>query len=594
MEDDYYTTVNAKWLRNTQLPSSHARYSEFDLILERNYRRIQDLMDLPSTPAILKTFYETAMQPKQTSIDVVKEYANSRDAVGLMALYGYPHLFGMSVSPDIKDSQNQVMYIEEPILSLPNKHYYLSTKYAKFLQQYKSYLRDSIRKFHLDIDADKVLATETRLASLCMDKENKRNIENIYNPMSWKQFNAHFDTTPILRVFRQNGITVALPSKVIVENVRLVKELKKMGDCSDYLKWRFYNSSFPYLNDTTEHHYLEFYAMALTGASDIKPKHTRVVNLMTNLLGDLLGYHYGKTYYTDDVKAKMLEIVKNIKRGMRDKIQSRSWMSTKTKRAALLKLKNMKYKLGYPATVDTYERLELTGSHFDHTRQLISYQLRNELDQIGRRPDTSGWEMGAHEVNAYYSLVLNEMVFPAGILQPPFFDINRSDESNYGAIGTIIGHEISHGFDDQGKKFNHEGELLNWWTKKDDKKYRREALKMVRQFDNIKEQGFQLNGKLTLGENLADLGGVSIALAALEKQYERVNYNKFFRAYASLWRQIIRKEEIARRVRSDPHSLGKFRVNQILKNIPQFIDTYQVMQHNGMYLEPKHRVNLWV
>jgi len=600
--NNFYEAVNAEWLRSTSIPSSQSRYGQFDILTINNFNRITNLLTTLNDP-ILTPFYNTAMKQHLSTdnINTITKYIDSiKDNIISNTLAdNMPSIFSIHVSADLSDNQFEMIYIDEPSLSLPNKHYYNNPKYSSFLNTYKQYVKDTIAKYNLNIPYDDVLKVETNIANLMMNKEDKRNIHTIYNKMSISNFISlakNIDVENILQKFQQNFPSIKLPSDVIVTNTNLISKLHTIGtplEISNFIKWSIYNSNLPYINQDTEEHYFQFYGKSLGGLKEMKTRDIRIISLMTNNLGDLLGYHYGKKYYTYAIFEKMQKMIDNIKEAMKNILLNLSWMSSSTKQKALEKLNSMKYKIGSPQKINDYSNLHLSGNLFNMLQQISKYNLQLEITKIGKPSDKDLWEIGAHEVNAYYSLVKNEIVFPAGILQPPFFDIDTFDEINYGAIGTIIGHEISHGFDDQGKKFNENGKLIDWWCQHDKDKYNKEADKMVKQFNNIHEEGHNINGKLTLGENLADLGGVQIALAALKKTKPNADLHAFFVSYATLWRQIIRKEEIVKRIKSDPHSLAKYRVNQILKNVPDFHTLYKIKPYHDMYLEKHHMVQLW-
>lgn len=597
---NFYEAVNVSWLRETKMPDSHSRYGQFDALSLNNIDRIKSLLE-ELDDDILKPLYNAAMQFRPPmSIDDLKRYVQSieQNMGGHMLLDGFSYLFLVHVTPDLSNNQHEMVYVDEPQLSLPNRHYYNNPKYKTFLDQYVTYLHNTISKYNLDISASSVLKIEHNLVKLMMNKEDKRNVHKIYNVISLTDVNKMFDITGIMRVFASQFPDIRPPSHVVVTNPHLLRHLHSVGtekEVMDFLKWSVYNTSLPHINDETERHHFEFYGKVISGVREMKPKHVRVTGLISSLVDDLLGLYYGNKYYTKEVADRVQDMILHFKTTMHDILKNLAWMSNHTKQAALTKLDKMKYKIGIPSKIKDYSGLKLSGNLFNMIRQISRYTWRLEADKLGKPSDPDEWEIGAHEVNAYYSLVKNEIVFPAGILQPPFFDVKANDEVIYGALGAVLGHEISHGFDDQGKKFDANGKLHNWWCPKDKERYDAEANKMIQHFNNLDVEGQKANGKLTLGENLADLGGVNIALTALEhkKGPKNVDYHSFFTSYATLWRQIIRPEEIAKRIKSDPHSLAKHRVNEILKHVPQFYSTYKVQPQDGMYLNEKLRVKLW-
>jgi putative endopeptidase len=593
---NYYVAINDEWLRTNHIPDARSRYGQFDIVTQTNETRLINLLSKTSNP-ILHSLFATAMNfdASTDTTDSLTEYINdiSDNLLGNSLADGISSLVSMDIIPDFKNDQLQMIYINESVLSLPNRHYYLNPKYKPYLDKYIDYLQRTIAKYNLPISPQKIIDVEMHLAMYAMDKDEKRNMDHIYNLYHLNDLKKIYDITPILDAFRRKYKDIGTPQKVVVTNVKLLQGLNNIPNTDDYIKWIIYNTSLPYINPETEQHHFDFYGMVINGVKTQKPRPNKAIGILNSTVGDLLGYEYSQKYFTVAVCEKINTMIDNIKQTMKQKLSNLSWMSQPTKQSAIKKLEQMKYKIGRPHKINDYNDLQLSGSLLNMMLQLSRHNIKEDLKTLGKPSDPHTWEIGAHEVNAYYSLVKNEMVFPVGILQPPFFDVDKSDEHNYGSIGTIIGHEISHAFDDQGKKFNEQGKLHDWWCPKDKIKYTEEASKMIAQFDDLEKEGYKINGKLTLGENLADLGGVLISLHTLLRVKPDANIHDFFASYASLWRQLIRKEEIAKRIKSDPHALAEFRVNQILKNVPEFIAHYNVQPHDDMYLDETLRAKIW-
>lgn len=592
-KNDFYAAVNQQWLESTRIPDSHSRYGQFDILNHNNNLKILTILQ-NTKDDIIHPLFNAAMN-KNTPIESITQYIDSikHNLLGLSLIDGYSSILSINIMPDLKNDQAEMIYINEPSLSLPNKQYYTNPKYKHFYDAYTKYVHNTIQKYKLSIDPSHVLSVEQQLATLCLNQEKKRDVHTIYNPFTLKQIMDMYNVNPFIQAIQTILPTIKYSNNIIVTNPALLSELKNIKNIEDFVKWTIYNTSLPYLNAETELHHYNFYGKNLSGTKEMKPLEHRTISLISSSVGDLLGYYYGQKYFTFNVSEKIHTMIDNIKKTMYHKIKKLSWMSDPTKKEALKKLDNMKYKIGVPFKIKDYKELKLSGDLLNMLRQTSRHSLKSDMENLGTQTDPDLWEIGAHEVNAYYSLVKNEIVFPIGILQPPFFSPDALDETNYGAIGAIIGHEISHGFDDQGKKFDATGKLRDWWCPQDKEKYQTEADKMVEQFDNIQEHGFKMNGKLTLGENLADLGGITISLHTLLQIKPTADLKKFFESYAQLWRQIIRKEEIAKRIKSDPHSLAKYRVNQIFKNIPEFYSTYDIQPNHEMYLRQTSRVNHW-
>lgn len=596
-KNDFYEAVNQEWLQSTRLPDSHSRYGQFDILNKNNTQKILSILQNTSNDnQLLTSIFNTAMNLNQAidTIDSVSNYIASinDNLLGQSLIDGYSSILSFNVMSDLKNDQLEIIYINEPSLSLPNKDYYFNPKYKHFYDAYVEYVHDTVKKYNLPISSSNVIKIESMLAQLSMSKEEKRNIELIYNPYSMSQLQQIYNIQPFINAIKKLVPDLQYNSKLIVTNPKLLQHLNKINNIQDFVKWTIYNTSLPFINQETEKHHWNFYGKILSGLKDMKPQNERVISLISNLMGDLLGYQYGQKYFTFAVSNKIHSMIQHIKETMQIKLSNLSWMSEPTKKHALMKLQNMKYKIGVPFKIKDYTSLQLSGNLLNMIRQISQHSLKTDLTNLEKRSDPDLWEIGAHEVNAYYSLVKNEIVFPVGILQSPFFSIDVSEETNYGAIGAIIGHEISHGFDDQGKKFDAYGKLHNWWCAEDKEKYQKEAQKIIEQFNNIVEDGHKMNGKLTLGENLADLCGLTISLHTLLRIKPNANLKDFFESYARLWRQIIRKEEILKRIKSDPHSLAKHRVNQTLRNIPEFYSTYNISPNDNMYLQENLRAKL--
>jgi putative endopeptidase len=318
--------------------------------------------------------------------------------------------------------------------------------------------------------------------------------------------------------------------------------------------------------------------------------------MISNIFYDYLGIEYCKKYFLQKSKNYVKKMIKNIKITMGEKIKKLNWMSDITKKKALLKLKLMNYKVGYPNKIINYSKLKLSNNIFSQIILINKYLIKINLKKLNKKPNTDHWSIGSHEINAYYNPIQNEIVFPAGILQPPFFNINKSDAYNYGRIGFIIGHEICHGFDDQGRTFDEKGNLKNWWIKSDEKKYKTKIKLLQKQFDKIKIENNKINGSLTLGENIADLCGGIIAFSTLKKINKNLTLEdkkEFFISYAKLWRQKIRSKELSNLIKSDVHSPGILRVNEVLKNMDDFHETFNITKNNKMFIKPENRVKIF-
>lgn len=635
-KDDFYNSINYDWLINTKLPSNMTRYSEFDKLQEDNLERMKKLVNtLNSTDKStknLKTFFDAGIS-KDREIDdikpiieyvkIIKDIESKKDlgkALGKLTLYGIPHIFDIEVAENINDNKNYLIHLDQTTLSLPDSEYYLNPEYSPLINSYHQYIEYGSKVLmNIDIifnkdDITNIIKFETEIAKLILNRRERRNIKKIYNKVDYQDLLKlkNIDFNEIFNVLKEESETLRRYEikKLILINKKYFIKLNKIIENTEikiiknYLIWKLFNSSLSFLSERLEKLKFTFYGFLLGGQVDIKDKFTRVLSIVSNIMGDKLGQLYGQKYFSHESKGKIEDMIKEIKLALKRKLENSSWMTEITKNKAIKKLERIDVKIGYPDEITNYDKLDLNGNFYKQSRQLYKYLLTVELDKLLKIPNRKEWHMGAHEVNAYYNPVQNEIVFPAGILQPPFYDPNKSDIYNYGSIGTVIGHEICHGFDNQGKKFDEEGNYKNWWSESDDQQYNERIKIMEKQYDNILVENKKVDGKLTLGENIADLCGVSIALDALQNHLKKnvvstsilnktYDIKEFYITYAKLWKQLITRQELDKRLKVDPHSPAILRVNQVLRNVDDFYITFNIKPWNKMYLSKEKRVVLW-
>ncbi|HPD33098.1 MAG TPA: M13 family metallopeptidase, partial [Candidatus Kapabacteria bacterium] len=373
----------------------------------------------------------------------------------------------------------------------------------------------------------------------------------------------------------------------------------------EYLKWNVINSLSPYLSDEYVNQHFEFYGKTFSGSKKLLPRWKRVLGLINGEMGEALGQLYVKQYFPPEAKQKMIVLVGNLKAAFHDRIQKLDWMSDSTKQKAIEKLAAMNVKVGYPDKWRDFSKLEITRDNYiQNILNANKFDMEYTLSKIGKAPDRTEWGMTPQTVNAYYSPNMNEIVFPAGILQPPFFSKDADDAVNYGGIGGVIGHEMTHGFDDQGRQYDKNGNLSNWWTKEDAEKFTAKTQALIEHYNNYVElDTFHINGALTLGENIADLGGITISYDALQRAWKQnppkdkidgfTPTQRYLLSWAQVWRQNIRDEELKKRLKDDVHSPGDARVNVVLSNLDIFYDAFNVKPENKLYRAPENRVKIW-
>jgi putative endopeptidase len=594
LKDDFYTYVNNKWLNNIKLDDSKAKITEFTILHEKNNKKIKKII---LKNKLLKHIYKLGVSEKK--FDVVFpliDFIKSNDfetTLAYLTNIGIDHLFDINVNENLFDNKKNIVYFDQPSLSI-NKDIYnnpnIYNEYKKYVYKYGQILK----RYHINIDIKNILKYEKQLNNLLKSLEEHRNINEYYTLIKYNDFTKkiNFDLNKYISLTFPNTKI----KEVIVGNINYFSFIKDEKIIKDYLIFKLVESCGIFLSDDIEKINFNFYGRTISGIKKNKPKTIKIINIISKIFYDYLGIEYCKKYFPKESKYYVIKMIKNIKITMAERLKKIDWMSESTKQKALLKLKSMKYWVGYPKKIRNYSKLKLSNNIFTQMLLINEYLIKMNFKKINKKPDIDNWSMGAHEINAYYNPVQNEMVFPAGILQPPFFNIKKSDAYNYGTIGFIIGHEICHGFDDQGRSFDEKGNLKNWWNHSDEIKYKAKIKLLQKHFDNIKLENNKINGALTLGENIADLCGGTIAFNALKKTKTVLTLNdkkEFFISYAKLWRQKIRSKELSRLIKSDVHSPGILRVNEVLKHMDEFYEIFDITKHDKMYIKPVNRVNIF-
>jgi putative endopeptidase len=594
IKDDFYTYINYNWLKNTKLNDNKSKLTEFVILNDKNKKKIKKII---FKNKLLKHIYKLGLSEKNFNviyplIDFIKTN-NFETILAYFTNIGIDHIFDIKVEENLFNNKNNILYFDQPSLSI-NKEMYNNPKiyneYKKYVYKYGQILK----QYDININIENILKYEKKLNDLLKSLEEHRNINEYYTLIKYNDFKKriNFDLNKYISLLFPN-IQI---KEIIIGNINYFNFIKDELVIKDYLIFKLVESCGIFLDDEFEKINFNFYGRTISGIKKKKSNKTKILNMISNIFYDYLGIEYCKKYFTKESKYYIIKMIKNIKLLMAERLKKLDWMSTQTKKKALLKLKSMKYKVGYPNKIRNYSQLKLCDNIFDQIMTINKYLIQMNLKKINKKPDIEHWSMGAHEINAYYNPVQNEMVFPAGILQPPFFNIKKPDAYNYGRIGFIIGHEICHGFDDQGRNFDEKGNLKNWWNTSDEKKYKKKIKLLQDQFDKIKLDNNKINGLLTLGENIADLCGGTIAFNALIKSNKNLTLKdkkEFFISYAKLWRQKIRPKELTRLTKSDVHSPGILRVNETLKNMDEFHETFNITKYDKMYIKPENRVKIF-
>ncbi len=576
----------------------------------------------------LRDFYRTAMDeaaiqqlgasPLKASLEKISKIDTPNELileVGRLRVNGIAALFSFSVEQDEKQSDRYAARVDQGGMGLPDRDYYLGRSedsqrvrklYHEHVAKMLGLLGDSPRA--AAAGADTVMRIETRLAEKSRTPVELRDREAQYNKKSLAELAA---LTPRLDWNRYlSAIDVHDTKYVIVgqpeffERVNELLQSVSPAEWRTYLRWHLVHSMAAYLSSPFENEDFRFYSQELRGVKVMQPRWKRVVTAIDGQMGEALGKLYVEKHFPPAAKQRMDELVKNLLAAYHDRIDSRDWMGQKTKKLALVKLAAVMPKIGYPSKWRDYSSLEVSGdSYAENVMRAEAFESRYRFSKIGQAVDRTEWQMTPPTVNAYYNPTMNEIVFPAGILQPPFFDMKADDAVNYGAIGAVIGHEITHGFDDQGSRSDAQGNLVNWWSADDRARFTARTDKLVKQYDAcVVLDKLHVNGQLTLGENIADLGGVTIAYAAYQKSLAKgpppvidgfTGPQRFFIGFARVWRGSTRDAELRLMIRTNPHSPPQFRTLVPLSNVDAFYAAFRVEQGQAMFRNPSDRVEVW-
>ena len=616
--DDFYDYATRGWAERNPIPDDYTRYGSFDVLRNTNLERVREIAEKDNGK--IGTLYRIAMDAEKLNAEKttpVAKYLNEIDelksADDLPAYLGKVHTFisafwGDGVSLDEMDSDHYLYNIGQGGLGL-SRDYYFDTdeKSVKTRAEYKKFIEKQMKNFGVPVSADKLYKLEERMAKSFYPKEKLRDPHANYHKMSVAELREKFPDFDWDAYLAARGATAAKyininQPEAITESIKIMHDTD-FDLIKTYLKWRILRASDALLDDATYDITFDFYNRFLAGQIEQKPRWKRAVAMLDGSLGEEIGRLYVKKYFSASAKSRMEKLVKNLQRALGMRIENLDWMSDDTKKQALEKLATFHAKIGYPEKWRDYSKMKIDAdaSLWENMINVSKFEDEFWLEKIGREKDPSLWYMNAHEVNAYYDPSTNEICFPAGILQYPFFDMNADDAFNYGAIGSVIGHEMTHGFDDQGRLFDKDGNLRDWWTKSDADGFVERANVLRKFFDKIEiAPGVHANGEFTLGENLADYGGVTVSYTAYKNfgtpsnvVFDMTPDMRFFVAYAGAWAGHVRDDEKLRLTKVDVHSLARNRVNGILPQIDAWYDAYNITPADKMYIAPDKRVKIW-
>lgn len=616
--DDFYAYATNGWRSAHPIPDDYTRYGVFDVLHDTNLVRVREIAETDTGK--IGTLYKIAMNTEKLNADGVRPVAaqiaeidaiKSRDA--LPEFIGRMHqmtsaFWGDGVALDETDSTHYLYNIGQGGLGLARDYYFdTDKKTIQIREKYLEFITKQMKNFGISVDAKKLYDLELRMARSFYPKEKLRDPHANYHKMTLDEIKSRFpgfDWDAYLAArgaTRATQINIAQP-EAIAESIAIMNDTD-LDLIKTYLKYRIVSSADTLLDDTTYEISFDFYNRTMAGQPTPKPRWKRAVAMLDGTLGEEIGHLYVKKYFSADAKKRMQELVKNLQRALGARIENLEWMSAETKRQALQKLDTFHAKIGYPDKWRDYSELHIDPNASLWENMLIVSKFEDDfwLNKIGREKDPTLWYMNAHEINAYYDPSTNEICFPAGILQYPFFDMNADDAFNYGAIGSIIGHEMTHGFDDSGRHFDANGNMTDWWTARDAQGFEQRAGVLRAQFDKIViAPGVHANGKFTLGENLADYGGITVSFTAYKNFGHATGVadgftadQRFFIAYAGSWAQNSRPDEDLRLTKVDEHSLARNRVNGILPNIAMWYDAFGIQPSDALYIAPEKRIKLW-
>ncbi len=631
---DFFRYSNGGWLRDNPVPDEYSRWGAFNILQEQNNEQLKSLMDeaLKNTSKNVDMkkigdFYSVAMDsariekegiaPIKTYITKIDKIKNIDDLMAVIAefhTYGMSPIFGIYAGQDEKNSKMIITNLYQSGLGMGNRDYYtdeddqskeLRMRYVEHLGNMFNLLDKSSNSQAI---AKSVFQLETKLAKTSMTLLEQRDPQATYNAMDIKKLQAMCPAVNWTAYFKNIGIKNI--SKVNVTSTKFftgISEIIKstsIDDWKNYMKWNLITSAADYLNSSFVNENFNFFGKVLSGSKILQPRWKRALNSTNGALGDAVGKEYCQRYFPAEAKSRMLKLVANLKDAFDDHIQALTWMSEPTKKKAREKLAAMNVKIGYPDKWKNYSKLNISkeNSYFENAMNANKFDFAEMIKKVDKKADPKEWHMTPQTVNAYYSPNSNEIVFPAAILQPPFFFLNGDDAINYGGIGAVIGHEMTHGFDDQGKQYDKDGNLNNWWTEEDTKKFEAKTKVLVDQFNKFELIGEKVNGELTLGENIADLGGITLAHSALLKalkgqKIEKIDgftqEQRLLLSWSQVWRSNIREAELRRRLKDDVHSPAEARVNGLMPNLPFFHSAFDIKAGESLYRPESERALIW-
>ncbi len=632
--ENFYDYANQKWLESTAIPADKSNYGIFTVLDDQTQEQVRTLIEMaaetksePGSAAqkvgdLYRSVMNTAarneagvkpLQDLLATIDSASSKPDLAKTMGKLAQAGVIGPFATYISVDSKNSEQYTVYLSQSGLTLPDRDYYLEdtpeyTELRKKLVEYVGDMLGYLQSGSAKDVGDSVLELETKIATNQWTKTANRDPNATYNRKSTAEIASMLgdfawqDFIDAGALGKRESFVVNQPS--YFEAMAGVWDSTSLETWKSYLKFKTIDTYASSLSEAIEERAFQFHENAISGVDEQEPQWKRAVGITSSVLGEMVGQLFVEKHFTPQAKARMNELVENLKRAFEKRIETRDWMGEGTKKQAIQKLSMFTTKIGYPDEWKDYTKLNITPDSIAANLIAASqFEYNRELDRVDEPVDRGEWHMTPQTINAYYNPTMNEIVFPAAILQPPFFNMAADDAVNYGAIGAVIGHELSHGFDDKGSEYDGKGNLRQWWTEADRAEFERRAAGLVGQYNEFKPvEDMAVNGELTLGENIGDLGGLSVAYEAYRLSLGDeaapmidglTGDQRFFLGWSQIWRRLYREPELRRRLIVDPHSPSEYRVNGIVRNMDAWYDAFGIKPESPLYLKPEDRVRIW-
>ncbi|WP_327019242.1 M13 family metallopeptidase [Croceibacter atlanticus] len=639
-KDDFYNYVNGNWMKNTEIPDDQSRWGGFGVLRKSTDKNVLNILaeakesgkydastDQAKALAIFESELDTVardeagIKPLQPALKLIENINSTEDFQKVITeeavLVAQP-FFGLAAFSNPNNSSINSAYLTPGSLGLPDRDYYTNTdskskeirlEYVNHITRMLQFLGDSEEEARKQ--AETILKLETELATPRLDKVASRDFRNFNNPRSISEVQKMVPAISWEEALKDMGVEKDVDTLIVMQPkyMEVVQQKLNTGNIDEWktlLRWATLNTSAGYLTTEIEKANWDFYSKYLNETKKQRPADERALATVNNTVGEAVGKLYVEKQFPPEAKAKAEKMIANIIEAYQERIEKLEWMSDSTKTKAIEKLDKFTVKIGYPDEWEDYSTMEVSSdkSYYDNMVAVAAWQIKDNLDRINEPVDRKEWGMSPQTVNAYFNPFNNEIVFPAAILQPPFYDYKADEAVNYGGIGAVIGHEISHAFDDSGSRFDAEGNLVNWWSKEDLDKFTERGNALAEQYSQVEVlDSVYINGKFTLGENIGDLGGLLGAYDGLQKYYEEngrpenidgfTPEQRFFMSWATVWRTKQRDEALRSQIKTDPHSPGRYRATQPLLNVDAFYKAFYIKEGDAMYLEPEKRVRIW-